>query len=293
MSEGGSDKSMQSVGRALAVLTALSDRREGVTFQQLHRELGIPLGSMHRVLGALEAEQFVARSTATKRYSLGPAALSLGYHEQYDTILMAPPQELIDLGRDTGETVFMTRMVDSRVICVSLVESRHPLRLYVRIGQEMPLHAAASARIILAHRDATLVEAILTAQRREAYTPGTMREVNQLIDRLAAARRRGFDVCSSELDDDVWAVAAPVFDSTGRVEYAVTLAAAAGRVELPERQVDYAKKVLAAAAMMSRGQGYSNSPNSYTAAELRELLAAGTDEHPRLSDKNGSTDSDV
>lgn len=284
MAERVDEKPMHVVVRALSVLTALSDRREGVTLQQLHRDLDIPLGSIHRLLRTLEAEAFVTRSATTKRYRLGPASLALGYHEQYDALLVPPPQAVIHLGRQSGETVFLTRMIDSRVICISLIESTHPLRLYVKVGQEMPLHAAASARIVLAHRDPALVEALLAGQRREAYTSGTMREVNQLIDHLAHARRRGFDVCSSELDAAVWAVAAPVYDSTGRVECGVALAAAAGRVESAARKAEFTQLVLQAAETLSRSQGFTGTiAGVRDLAELTAMYEHARDEHPFAS----------
>lgn len=284
MAERGEEKPMHVVVRALSVLTALSNRREGVTLQQLHRELDIPLGSMHRLLRSLEGEEFITRSTTTKRYTLGSAALALGYHEQYDAFLVPAPQPVVELGRKSGETAFLTRMIDSRIICVSLVESTHPLRLFVHVGQEMPLHAAASARIVLAHRDPVLVEALLTGQRREAYTTGTIREVNQLIDHLTLVRNRGFDVCSSELDDAVWAVAAPVYDVFGRVECGIALAAAAGRVDSAERRAEFTSMVLRAAADLSRSQGFTGDlPRIHDIAELTALYeTVAGDEHPFL-----------
>lgn len=284
MTERSEDRPMHVVVRALSALTLLSNRREGLTLQQLHRDLEIPLGSMHRLLHTLESEQFVTRSPSTKRYSLGSAALALGYREQYDSFLVPPPQAVVDAGRESGETVFVTRMIDSRVVCIALVESVHPLRLFVRVGQEMPLHAAASARVVLAHRDPMLVEALLAAHRREAFTSGTIREVNQLIDHLAKVRQHGFDVCSSELDDSVWAVAAPVFDASGRVESGIALAAAAGRADSPERQAELTRIVLGAAATMSRERGYGGPlKDEITLAELTWMFEAAEDDHPFAS----------
>jgi DNA-binding IclR family transcriptional regulator len=274
-------KSKHVVVRSLSILTQLSDRREGLTLQQLHQTLEIPLGTMHRLLATLESEQFVVRSPSTKRYTLGAAALALGYHEQYDAFLVAPPAPVLDAGRDSGETVFLTQMIDSRVVCISLVESVHPLRLFVRTGQMMPLHAAASARALLAYREPAFVEALLAAQHREAFTTGTIREINQLIDHLAQVRTHGFDVCSSELDNDVWAVAAPVFDASGRVEYAVAMAAAASRVGTAERRAECTNIVLRAAAQLSRGRGYTGAlTETVDPAELTVLYTAAGDGDP-------------
>lgn len=269
---------MALVIRALNVLSSLSDEQSGLTLQQLNQMLGIPLASLHRLLATLEATQFVSRSPRTKRYTLGPAARRLGATPAGQLgatpagqlgLIPAPPP-VSRAARQSTETVFTTRIFDARIICTTLVESIHHLRLFVRPGQEMPLHAAASARVILAQRDPELVERLLTDAPRDAFTRMTVREVNRIITQLAESRRRGFDVCDSELDPDVWAVAAPVFERDGRVESGVTIAAAGRRMESPTRRADVTLIVLRAARELSLAQGFTG---QWPAIPSRDELA--------------------
>ncbi|TAM70195.1 MAG: IclR family transcriptional regulator [Microbacteriaceae bacterium] len=268
---------MQVVVRALSVLSCLAENPHGLTLQQLHTRLDIPLASIYRIVATLEHENFVARSAATKRYSLGQGARRLGRGPDYTAHLVPPPAPLLDLAAATNETVFLTQLIDSRVVCVALVESRHHLRLFVRVGQEMPLHAAASARAILAFRDPVLVEALLSSNPPGFLAKDTLRNAGEVIDHLGAVRERGFDICDNELDDDVWAVSAPVFDATGRVEYAVALAAASARMQTPEKRTSAVAEVLSAAQKLSADLGYPQDIHSYSYADS-ELLALLTDE---------------
>jgi IclR family acetate operon transcriptional repressor len=256
MSDETSSSGGLAVNRALSVLTYLADSPAGAAMKTVHVDLQIPFTTLHRLLGTLEAGGWVVRSPTTRRYRLGPAAARLGRANDTGSTIVAPPAPLRDVAASTGETVFLTRLFDTRVICVSLVEAVHPLRLFVRAGQEMPLHAAASARSILAFQEAEFVEHLLTATPRDAFTPATLREVNRVIDHLVDVRRAGFDVCDSELDNDVWAVAAPVFRADGRVEAALTMAAAAARVDSPEARAAAAAAVLKGAHELSRRDGY-------------------------------------
>lgn len=248
---------MNLVVRALSVLSRLAPEPGGLTLQQLHDALDIPLGSLHRLLATLETTGFVHRSPRTKRYTLGPAARRLGGADPGTVTTIAAPAPVSRAARQSKETVFVTRIQDGKIVCTSLVESTHHLRLFVHPGQEMPPHAAASARVILAHRDPAFVERLLSETPRDAFTPMTVREVNRIIDHLAAVRRQGFDVCDSELDPDVWAVAAPILEEDGRIESGVTLAAAARRMEQPARRADVTLIVLRAAREISLAQGYA------------------------------------
>jgi len=270
------EKPMQVVVRALSVVTCLAENPHGLTLQQIHLKLGIPIASMYRVLATLQHEGFVTRSASTKRFTLGHAAQRLGQNSDYTMHLVKPPSPLLELAAATRETVFLTQLIDSKVVCISLVESPHHLRLFVRIGQEMPLHAAASARAILAYRDPELVEALLSRYPREMFTTGTPRDANDLIDHLSIIRERGFDICDNELDDNVWAVGAPVFDASGRVEYAVALAAASARVQTIEDQARAIAEVLKSAKLLSANLGFTGTMRKRTEHELENLIAPRT-----------------
>lgn len=269
------DRPMQVVVRALTVMTTLAENPHGLTLPQLSEQLDIPLASVYRLIGTLESEGFAVRSPSTKRYSLGPAARRLGVAPDYTGYLVAPPEPLLALASATGETAFLTQLIDSRVVCIALVESPHPLRLFVRIGQEMPLHSAASARSILAFRDPVLVEALLTGAHGASAEDRVPGDVRAIVEHLDGVRAHGFDICENELDDDVWAVGAPVYGSTGRAEYSIAIAAAASRMRSPERRATAVLAVLEAARKLSAEHGQAERPPLPTKEDvLRHLRDA-------------------
>jgi IclR family acetate operon transcriptional repressor len=249
---------MQVVVRALQVLKALAPHGRGATLQQLHEELDIPVGSLHRMLATLVDQHFVTRSPANRRYFLGPVARQLAeQHQHQATQLTTPHSAVVAAAESSGETVFLTELIGDRVVCVALREGRHPLRLFVRIGQEMPLHAAASSRSVLAHLPDPLVRGLLETRPLTAFTRDTPTSVDAVCDHLALVRARGYDVCDDELDHGVWAVSAPVFSSTGSVAAGVTLAAAGNRMRTPLARATAVQTVLEAARALSEELGFT------------------------------------
>jgi IclR family acetate operon transcriptional repressor len=223
---------VQPVIRSLRVLTAVSSAPGGISLQGLSRKVDVPVASMHRILSVLTDEQFLVRSKTSRRYFLGPAAQGLANASRsvpsHSTIVHPA---LVKLAAETNETAFITELVDDKVVCVSLVEGRHPLRLFVRVGQEMPLHAAASARVLLAGIPDLRVQPMLTRSPLTTYTEATPVGVNDLMHHLSTIRARGYDICDDELDRNVWAVSAPVLDRASRATVAaVTLAAPQARM---------------------------------------------------------------
>ncbi len=249
---------MQVVVRALAVLRTLAPRTEGLSLAELAEELSVPTGSMHRLLAVLEGEHFVTRSTTNRRYFLGPAARQLTEeNSRRHALLVTPHPALSAAARRTRETVFLTELVGDRAVCVALVESQHPLRMFVSIGQDMPLHAAASARTLLSDLEPIDVRRLLASRPLQAFTDDTLTDPEDVLEHLALVRARGYDVCDDELDHGVWAIACPVRGSTGRVVASVALAAPAYRVGAPERRRECQDAVIEAAEAMSADLGWT------------------------------------
>ncbi|MFC5746266.1 IclR family transcriptional regulator [Actinomadura rugatobispora] len=267
---------MQVLNRALRVIKTLSTSQRGMTLQQLHEELEIPIGSMHRVLAALTEERYVTRSPTNRRYFLGPAAAELvGISTAARGTLVTPPAPVLRAARESGETVFLTELIGLQTVCCALVEGHHPLRLFVRVGQEMPLHAAASARSILAYLPGEMVDTIFRERDLTAFTAGTLRTPDQVKEHLAQVRARGYDVCENELDENVWAVAAPVFSSTAHVVSSVTLAAAGNRMRDPIQRTRATEIVLRTARALSEELGHTGGfPALEEAAASAEESAA-------------------
>ncbi|HET6356868.1 IclR family transcriptional regulator [Streptomyces sp.] len=249
---------MQVVVRALHVLRALAPKSKGATLQELHEELDIPVGSLHRLLATLAKEDFVTRSVVNRRYFLGPTARQLAEQNPHQSaLLVTPHRAVVTAAEASGETVFLTELIGDRAVCVALSEGRHPLRLFVRIGQEMPLHAAASGRSLLAYRPEPDVRSLLTQRALTSFTAETPVTVDDVLTHLTLVRARGYDVCDDELDRGVWAVASPVFTSTGAVAASVTLAAAGSRMRDPLTRATAIQTVLTAARDLSTELGFS------------------------------------
>lgn len=214
---------MQSVSRALSLLTAIGSRSRGATLSELADEVGVPTSTAHRMLAALVEHGYARRVPTTRRYVVGPRIAEI-WEVSQSTSSVAVPEQVQHASDVSGETVFLCEFAGGEAVCVALAQSRFPLRLFVQVGQRMPLHAAASARVLLAWRDEREVRRLLSSTDLRRYTESTPADVDSVLDRLADVRERGFDVCDSELDLRVRAISYPVRSSTGLVVASLTLA---------------------------------------------------------------------
>jgi IclR family acetate operon transcriptional repressor len=222
---------MQAVSRAASVLRALAEADRDLGVAEVAAAVGLPIGSVHRMLMALAEEQLVSRSPTSGRFRISSGLYRIavrGFERR--GLAMAAAQPLARLRDRTGETAFVCQLVGQDVVCVAIAETLRPLRLFVQVGQTMPPHAAASARVVLAYRDQAEVERILQSHQLDAFTATTPSTREDVLTHLTKVRASGYDICDDELDEHVWAVAAPVRVDEELVAASVTVAAPSRRL---------------------------------------------------------------
>lgn len=251
----------QSLDRALGVLLALGKHPHGATLSQLAEEVELPVSTVHRLLTGLRGRAFVTQTGRSRLYFVGPAISLLwdSLHAASGERSMIAPREMVDARDRTGESVFLSELRSGAAVCQHLVPSQRPLRIFAHRGKQMPLNAAASARVLLAWRDESEVVDLLQRAELAAFTPTTPRTVTDVLERLRQVRALGYDTCTSELDEHIWAVSFPVRNATGEVASSLTLAAPSQRMADPATRQQAISVIGSAAAAISLRQGWPGS----------------------------------
>jgi IclR family acetate operon transcriptional repressor len=258
------------VERVVRVLEELAAHPEGIGVTKLANLLDEPPPTVHRILAVLAVHSLVRRESESRKYHLGPRVLALGdaYARSHPLISVAQPT-IEMLRNQTSESAFVAELVDDAVVCVAVAESNRALRFFARVGQTMPLNAAASARAILAFLDPYEARVLLRAHPLIRFTDATIVAVDRLEAELAAVRTTGISVCEEEIEPGVTAVASPIFDARGRATASLAVVAPSHRLIGPAREktvallVDAARELSEALGFSSRaaeGDGISHEP---------------------------------
>jgi IclR family KDG regulon transcriptional repressor len=217
---------------------------------------GLPKTSIHRMLGSLEAMAFLEKDLDGK-YALGLLFLQFGQlvSERLDIRHTAYPL-MKALGDEIGEAVNLIIRDGNEGIYIEKIDSTKPVRVYTQIGRKSPLYAGACPRILLAYLPEQEIDAYLHDTELKPIASGTIISREQLLLALKESKQSGYSVSHSELEDYTSAVAAPIFDITGRVVAGLSIAGPAmrfGHQQLPE----LISKVKQTAAHISNKLGWS------------------------------------
>lgn len=250
-------KLIASVERALDVLLLfVRDDRPDLGVTEISRELGLSKAVVHRLLMTLASRGLIEADIATRRYRLGPAALTVGaaYLERIDLNDMVVPH-LRELSRVTDETATMSIRHGWHRVYVAQITPEREVRMEVALGRPFPLHAGGSSKAFLAHLSDDEREAYLAQPDLEAMTPETLVDANRLRGELAAVRSRGYATSLGERQNGAASVAAPIIDRNGQPVAVISIC---GPVERFGPVVEStAELLLASTRRLSRALGRS------------------------------------
>ncbi|WP_377269764.1 IclR family transcriptional regulator [Peterkaempfera sp. SMS 1(5)a] len=109
------------------------------------------------------------------------------------------------------------------MVYIDKYDSRHPVRMYSRIGLRAPLHCAAVSKVLLADLPEGERRRVAAGIDYVPFTANTLTTPKALLAELAEVRSRGWAADRAEHESFLNCIAAPVRDATGRVVAAVSI----------------------------------------------------------------------
>jgi IclR family transcriptional regulator, acetate operon repressor len=244
----------QAIRRAVAVLKAFGPDPAGLTAQQLSQRTGLNRSTVYRLLSALEHEGLVAAGE-DGHYRLGPDMAILGALalRQIDLRTLALPF-MRALAERSGETVDLEMLHSTHVMIVEEVAGDHLLNASSNLGTLYPAHCTATGKLLLAALPADALNEILSGEL-SASGPRAITDPAALRADLQAGLARGYATAYEELEAHLHAVAAPIYDHTGRLTAALSISGPAARMPR-RREPELARLLASACAEISRALGY-------------------------------------
>jgi DNA-binding IclR family transcriptional regulator len=236
----------------------------GVT--QIAGRLSVTKGSVHRHLHTLVERGYLSQNPATSRYAIGPKSRLLArLAPETDLVKLAegPMRELRDA---LGHTVVLTEMTPRGALVLTTLASISPIEIGVRAGSELPFHATAQGKVMLAFAPRPFQTRVLS-RKLEAFTEKTVTSAERIEKTLLDVAKRGYASSPEESMIGLAALAAPIFDEH---DACVAALAIVGSIQfLPEkpRQSDI-DAVVRASQQIARKLGHA-APRERSAARRR------------------------
>jgi DNA-binding IclR family transcriptional regulator len=250
------DYNVRAVERALQILGCFDDEHPERGISEIAQVVDLHKATAHRIVTTLVNYGYLERASDGLKYRLGLELTNLGFKviRRMDLRREALPF-MTQLVQQWDETCDLSIFDEGEVFYIEVLRGNRALTIAAAIGQRLPAHCTASGKLFLAHLRSTELETIL-CQPLAPYTHKTITSADELHKQLAVIRQQGYAIDDGEMEEGVYAVAAPIYNRQGTMVAAVSVPSPTSRMT-PERIPDIVQALKEAAKRISLRLGWT------------------------------------
>lgn len=218
--DAGSDRyRAPALDKGLDILELLSATEAGLTQAEIAKALDRSPNEIYRMLDRLVRRGYVVR-TAAERYELSLKLFALAHQHAPLRRLVAQATPLMrGFAREVGQSCHMAVYERGQVVVVAQFDAPGYWGIAIRVGAHVALIGTGSGHVLLAFQSGQERQFMLTEHEAVA---GEAPVPDDLEQRLAAIRARGYEAMPSRQTRGVFNLAAPVLRPDGSAIAAVT-----------------------------------------------------------------------
>jgi len=211
-------KATSALEKSLAILERIAAERRPVTLTFLAEATGMPKQTVHRVLQQLEEAGTVQRSVRRDSFVLGRRLHDLALSALQAAAATLPIRaELERLAGEVEESVNLGILNGYFVRYLERVEYAWRLRFTINPNDELPAHAVAIGKLLLAYLPPQLRHDLLRKGRFERFTDWTLTEPAALEREFERIVADGYSLNNQEYHIGLVGAAVPVRNRAGEI----------------------------------------------------------------------------
>ncbi|PAB59810.1 IclR family transcriptional regulator [Anaeromicrobium sediminis] len=226
---------IQSIQRALDIIDCFTKSDTELSLNEISKGLGLNKSTAHGIINTLHINGYIEQNSESGKYMLGKKFMMKGLLVS-DSIAV----RLKDIGIQylkilTEKYSSTTHLFSYKNKVLSFVEKITPSNAYYIvssvIGKEMPLHATASGKIVLAHMTESELENYLQGESLTKFTEKTLVDIDRLKEELERIISTEYCIEDEEVESGVFSISAPIYDNHKVFIGTISLTAPVGRVK--------------------------------------------------------------
>lgn len=242
------------IDKVLTILEEISNHSDGISLAELVKQTDIPKTTAFRILETLKERQYVTLDAITERYILDLKSLELGMKGLMNVNLVevAIPY-LKKLSSKTSETCFLGVYNAGFVVYLYKSEGTLSIQTNAKLGARLPAFCTGIGKALLAFQPQEEIDRVLN-EPLTRFTERTIVDRVALYETMADIRLKGYSLDNEENEEGLTCVARPVFNYTGSVVGAISVAGPTHRML---RKTDEVSEELAqVCSLISRRLGH-------------------------------------
>ena len=242
------------VGLALLLIEQVAEWQP-IGASEIARRLALPKATVHRLLLALEAFDWLERDGGARPlWSLSTRPIAVGGRaiEHNNGLRMAALSVMDSLRHTTGETIHLGLVSGEDIVLIERMDGMNSVNIFIPVGTSWDLSWSSAGKAVLAYLPEAEQLSYLQTPRFHRKSETEMRPSEELIKELAQIRENGFAMSVGVPPAASSSIGAAIFDKHGRPFAGLSINGAADRLR-EEQLLVLAPQLTAAARRISMG----------------------------------------
>ncbi|MDR4126868.1 IclR family transcriptional regulator [Yanghanlia caeni] len=219
-----------SLMKGIEVLTAFGPQNPDMNLPEIAAATGLSRSAAQRFAHTLETLGYLRKDPRSKRYSLTPKTVEIGYrYLLVNPLIDRANPFLLELNRTSGETVNLSEPDGTDMVYIARFATNLHASVHMPVGRRLPMYCTASGRAYLSLLAPKYVRTLLESAPRVRVTPTTITDIEELMDTIAMARENGYAHSDAEYYRGDLNIAVPITDAHGSPIAAVNISAPTAR----------------------------------------------------------------
>lgn len=243
---------VQSFAKGMEVLRAFGLERPAMSLPEIATVVGVTKSAAQRFATTLHALGYLQKDIESKRYSLTPKVIELGY--QYlvvDRFLERASPYALDLSRRCRETVNLAEGDGHDMVYLARFASQYHMPVYMPVGRRLPMYCTSAGRAYLAALPRDQAYKLLERSTRPRYTRTTVSDLSELMQLLEQAINVGYAFANGEYYEGDLGIAVAVRDVRGQPIGAINISCPSLRWTLGRMRRELAPLLIETARLIS------------------------------------------
>ncbi|PHP28665.1 IclR family transcriptional regulator domain-containing protein [Limimaricola cinnabarinus] len=212
--------------KGLRVIEAFDARHPRLSVAETATRTGLDRATARRCLLTLVAGGYAAHDG--KYFTLTPRVLRLGMAALATLPLAQIVQPWLDqLSERVGQSASIAIRDDTEIVYLARAAQRRVMSIGLMPGSRLPAHCTSLGRVLLAALPEPQARALVERSDLAPRTALSLTDPEEIMARVAQARRDGFAIIDQEVEIGLRSIAVPLIDARGRVVAALNVGMAA------------------------------------------------------------------
>lgn len=226
---------IQSIQRALDIIDCFDKQNKELSLNDISKRVDLNKSTVHGIINTLHINGYINQNSENGKYMLGKKFMLKGL-----LVSDAIGLSLKDIGTKYMKILTEKYKITSHLFAynnnaLSFVEMLIPSNAYYIVssvvGREMPLHATASGKIVLAHMSEKEYENYLHTDPIIKFTERTLVDTDSLKKELKMIVNNRYSIEDEEVEIGVFSLSSPIYDSNQNLIGTISVTGPAARVK--------------------------------------------------------------